>query len=269
MKATDKTKLAKSKPGTSRNSKTGSKRKTAAKAKKPTPKRSVFWWLGVFPVLAVRWSWRVFVGLALILTVMVATYGVVNPPNTIYIFSEARRLGTVRQIWKDFDEISPHMPRAIVAAEDANFCQHWGFDMTAIRSALKDGSKRGASTISQQTVKNVFLWHGRNWTRKALEAIITPVMETFWSKRRILEVYMNVAEFDEGVFGVEAAARWYFGVPAKDLTTRQAALLAAILPSPKTRSAIKPSSFVQKRARSISRGAATIRVDGRNSCFQG
>lgn len=221
------------------------------------------------PFLAIRWGFRAAVAIAVFFVLWVALYAVVNPPSTIFIMQETWRLDETRREWRDFDTISSHMPHAIVAAEDANFCNHWGFDMAAIRDALEDGGGRGASTISQQTVKNVFLWHGRNWTRKAMEAAITPVMEAFWSKRRILEVYMNIAEFDEGIFGVGAAAPWYFGVDAKDLSPQQAARLAAILPSPKTRSAKSPSSFVKRRARSIASGAATIRADGRNACFHG
>jgi monofunctional biosynthetic peptidoglycan transglycosylase len=139
--------------------------------------------------------------------------------------------------------------------------------MEEIRRAIEGGADRGASTLSQQTVKNVFLWQGRSWPRKALEALLTPLVELVWSKRRILEVYLNVAEFDEGVFGIEAAARHYFGVPARDLTALQAARLAAILPDPKGRSASQPSRFVRNRTASIMDGAATIRVDGRAECF--
>ncbi len=114
------------------------------------------------------------------------------------------------------EEVAPVMARSVVAAEDANFCNHWGFDLAAIKRAIAEGSNRGASTLSQQTVKNVYLWHGRTWLRKALEAGITPLVETVWTKRRIIEVYLNVAEFDEGVFGVDAAAQHYFGVmPAR------------------------------------------------------
>jgi monofunctional biosynthetic peptidoglycan transglycosylase len=116
-------------------------------------------------------------------------------------------------------------------------------------------------------VKNAFLWHGRSWVRKALEAAITPVMEAIWPKRRILEVYLNVAEFDEGVFGVEAAARHHFGVAAADLSATQAARLAAVLPAPQQRSASQPTQFVRDRTQSIMNGAATIRADGRDTCF--
>jgi monofunctional biosynthetic peptidoglycan transglycosylase len=155
-----------------------------------------------------------------------------------------------------------------VAAEDANFCLHWGFDMAAIRQAVAAGGNRGASTISQQVVKNVFLWHGRSWLRKAMEAMLTPAVELVWSKQRILEVYLNIAEFDEGVFGVQAAARHYFGVDARDLSALQAARLAAVLPDPKGRSASNPSNFVRNRTRAIISGAETIAADGRDACFR-
>lgn len=199
---------------------------------------------------------------------LVALFTVVNPPTNIYMFSESRRLGGVDQTWVPMERIAPVMARSAVAAEDANFCEHWGFDVNAIRQAIDEGSSRGASTISQQTVKNVYLWHGRLWIRKAAEVVITPMVEAIWSKRRIVEVYLNIAEFDEGVFGVEAAARHYFDTSAADLTATQAARLAAILPSPKKRSASKPSNFVRKRTRSIMSGAATIRADGRAACFE-
>jgi monofunctional biosynthetic peptidoglycan transglycosylase len=166
------------------------------------------------------------------------------------------------------ENIAPVMARSVVAAEDANYCLHWGFDMGAIRDALEDGGNRGASTISQQMVKNLYLWHGRSWPRKALEAILTPMVELIWSKRRILEVYLNVAEFDKGVFGVEAAARHYFEVSAAGLGPVQASRLAAILPDPKGRSAKDASAFVKRRAKQIAEGAATIGADGRAGCFE-
>lgn len=191
----------------------------------------------------------------------------VNPPTTPYIMAERSRLGAIEREWVNLEEIAPAMARSAVAAEDAGFCTHWGLDVAAIRAALAEGDGRGASTISQQVVKNVFLWHGRSWVRKALEAGLTPVMEALWSKRRILEVYLNVAEFDAGVFGVEAAAQHYFGVSAADLSDRQAALLAAVLPDPKGRSASNPSPQVERRAARIADGAATIAADGRAECF--
>jgi monofunctional biosynthetic peptidoglycan transglycosylase len=152
-------------------------------------------------------SWRAGLALVVLVTVWVAAYAIVPVPTTPYILSERLRLGGVERDWVPIDDISENLQRAVVAAEDANFCLHWGFDMAAIRAAIDAGAARGGSTISQQTVKNAFLWHGRSWLRKALEAAITPLMEALWPKRRILEVYLNVAEFDEGVFGAEAAAR--------------------------------------------------------------
>lgn len=199
---------------------------------------------------------------------LVCLFAVVNPPTTHTIWAEARRLGGVEQTWVPLDQVAPVMARAVVAAEDANFCQHWGFDVEAIRNVITAGGARGASTISQQVVKNVFLWQGRSWLRKALEAAITPAVETVWTKRRILEVYLNVAEFGEGVFGVEAAAQHHFGVTAQDLSDVQAARLAAVLPAPKQRSASRPSEFVRNRAARILDGAATIRADGRAACFE-
>lgn len=200
--------------------------------------------------------------------VWIILYAFFPVPTTIYMMQERARLGTaLERDWVPMEQISPHLSRAAVAAEDANFCLHWGFDMSAIRDAIADGAARGGSTISQQTVKNAFLWHGRNWVRKALEAAITPVMELLWPKRRVLEVYLNVAEFAPGVFGAEAAAQHHFGVAAADLTQRQAALLAAVLPNPQSRNASAPSGSVDRRARSIASGAATIRADGRDTCF--
>ncbi len=218
---------------------------------------------------ALRWA---LVGLAaflILLVVWVGAYRVVNPPGGIYMWQEWRRLGAIEHRWVPMLQIAPVMARSAVAAEDANFCRHWGFDVVAIRTAIEAGGTRGASTISQQVVKNVFLWHGRSWPRKVLEAGLTPLMELLWSKQRILEVYLNMAEFDTGVFGVEAAAQHYFGRAAADLTPRQAALLAAILPAPQARSAARPTDRVARRARAIEDGAATIALDGRAACFGG
>lgn len=217
----------------------------------------------------VRWALRGGIGLVALLLAAVLFFSLFNPPTTIYMSAESRRLGGVAQEWVDFENVAPVMARSIVAAEDANFCLHWGFDMGEIRRAIDAGGQRGASTISQQTVKNVYLWQGRSWPRKALEAVLTPLVETFWSKRRILEVYMNVAEFGEGVFGVQAAARHYYNVDAAKLTAQQAARLAAILPDPKGRDPRRPSAFVQRRAAAIQDGAQTIRADGRANCFTG
>jgi monofunctional biosynthetic peptidoglycan transglycosylase len=198
----------------------------------------------------------------------IVAYTLINPPTTPYMLTEKARLGTVSHGWAGWDDIAPVMARAAVAAEDADFCLHWGFDMGAIRAAIEAGSRRGASTISQQVVKNTFLWHGRSWLRKALEAMMTPLVELAWSKRRILEVYLNIAEFDTGVFGVEAAAQHYFGISASALNATQAARLAAVLPAPQDRSAARPSTALQRRAVAIRDGAATIARDGRAACFE-
>jgi monofunctional glycosyltransferase len=219
-----------------------------------------------------RWLKRWVIRLCLIAMIVpvgvVAAHSVLNPPKGHYMRQEAKRLGGIDHHWVSADRIAPVMLRSVVAAEDAGFCGHWGFDMNAIRAALADGTGRGASTLTQQVVKNAYLWHGRNWSRKALEAVLTPVVELFWSKRRILEVYLNVAEFDEGIFGIEAASQHYFGVTPAKLSPLQAARLAAILPAPKDRSASRPSNYVRKRTSQIIDGAETIRRDGRADCFE-
>lgn len=214
-----------------------------------------------------RWFWRgilVVTGAAVLLTLL---FALINPPTSIYMMSERGRLGPLDRDWVPMEQIAPVMARSAVAAEDANFCLHWGLDVRAIEAALEAGGNRGASTISQQVVKNVFLWHGRSWVRKSAEALWTPLTEIIWSKRRILELYLNVAEFDEGVFGVQAAAQNYFGVDAADLSAVQAARLAAVLPNPKERDAANPTSYLRKRSAGIVDGAATIAADGRAGCF--
>ncbi|UWQ06504.1 monofunctional biosynthetic peptidoglycan transglycosylase [Aliiroseovarius crassostreae] len=215
-----------------------------------------------------RWGRRVALGVLAVIALAVGSYAILNPPTTPYMISEKMRLGWLDQQWVSMDEIAPVMARSVVAAEDANYCAHWGFDMRAIRAAIDDGGNRGASTISQQVVKNTYLWQGRSWPRKVLEAVLTPLVELVWTKRRILEVYLNVVEFDEGVFGVEAASRHYFGLGPDQLTATQAARLAAVLPNPKKRSAARPSTALRKRAARIVDGAATIRRDGRAECFE-
>ncbi len=215
-----------------------------------------------------RWAGLAVLAAIGLVLALILLFAVVNPPTTHTIWAEARRLGGVERTWVDADRIAPVMLRSVVAAEDANYCLHWGFDMAAIRLAIEEGANRGASTLSQQTVKNVFLWQQRSWVRKAMEAAMTPVVELVWSKRRILEVYVNVAEFGEGIFGVEAAARHYYGVSAKDLSATQAARLAVLLPNPKERDPNRLSSTLRRRAAQIAEGAATIRADGRAACFE-
>jgi monofunctional glycosyltransferase len=213
------------------------------------------------------WLGRGFAGLAAFYLILIVLFRFLPPPINLYQLGESWRLGGITKDWVSIEDIAPVMGRAAVAAEDANFCLHWGFDMAAIRAVVDEGKSGGASTISQQTVKNVFLWHGRSYIRKAMEALLTPVVELIWSKQRILEVYLNVAEFGEGIFGVQAAAQHYFGVNAADLTDAQAARLAAVLPDPKDRNPAAPSAFVRKRARAILAGAETVAADGRAACF--
>ncbi|MGR3541020.1 MAG: monofunctional biosynthetic peptidoglycan transglycosylase [Hasllibacter sp.] len=233
-------------------------RKTRKKAE-PRP-----WWRW-----GAKWVRRIALSLAAVLALMIALYAVIRPPTTPYILAEGVRLGGIERTWVPLERIAPVLARSVVAAEDANYCAHWGFDMGAIRAAIEDGAGRGASTISQQTVKNAYLWQGRSWLRKALEAGLTPLVELAWTKRRILEVYLNVAEFDEGVFGVEAAARRYFGVSAAEVTPEQAARLAVVLPNPKARNAADLSERHLRRMRQVMDGAEVIRRDGRAACFEG
>lgn len=237
-------------------------------ARKKNNKRGFKAWFGRMRRRVWRWVWRLLVVVFALVGVAVLVFRFVDPPLTYLTLMEERRLGVISQEWVAIEDIAPVMARSVIAAEDANFCLHWGFDMGAIRQAVASGAERGASTVSQQVVKNVYLWPARRWERKALEALITPVVELVWPKRRIIEVYLNVAEFGEGVFGVEAAATAHFGVAARDLTAEQAALLAAVLPNPKARSVKNPTSFLANRARSIIDGAATIKADGRAACFE-
>ncbi|NIY49635.1 monofunctional biosynthetic peptidoglycan transglycosylase [Cedecea colo] len=169
--------------------------------------------------------------------------------------------------WVSMDEISPWMPLAVIAAEDQKFPEHWGFDMASIEKAISHNERnenriRGASTLSQQTAKNLFLWDGRSWVRKGLEAGLTLGMEAVWTKRRILTVYLNIAEFGEGTFGVEAAAQRYFHKPASRLTAAEAALLAAVLPNPVRFKANAPSGYVQRRQQWILRQMRQLGGEG-------
>ncbi len=217
---------------------------------------------------ALFWGRRALLGIAGFYAALILIFWLFPVPTNIYQMQESWRLGGIEKDWVGWDDIAPVMARSVVAAEDANFCLHWGFDMKAIRAALDEGRGRGASTLTQQVVKNVFLWHGRTWARKAAEALLTPPVELIWSKRRILHVYLNVAEFGEGVFGVEAAAQHYFGVSAKDLSATQAARLAAVLPDPKGRNPANPGPLVRRRTAQILSGAETIAADGRVACFE-
>ena len=196
----------------------------------------------------------------LVITVgWVLLYRFVDPPFTplmaIRYVEDSSKDGPISKKWKDYKDISDDLALAVIAAEDQNFLKHNGFDVEAIQQAADKNKKRkkvrGASTISQQVAKNAFLWPSRTWLRKGLEAYFTFLIEIFWSKKRILEVYMNVAEMGEGVYGAEAAAQLYFKKPARSLTRGESALLAAILPDPRKMSPAKPSEYVYERQRWI------------------
>ncbi|MBB3103435.1 monofunctional biosynthetic peptidoglycan transglycosylase [Azomonas macrocytogenes] len=158
----------------------------------------------------------------------------------------------IEHIWRPWSELPDDLKMAVIAAEDQKFLDHRGFDTDAIRAAFnhneQGGSLRGASTLSQQVAKNLFLWSGRSWLRKGIEAWFTLLIELFWSKQRILEIYLNSVEWDVGIFGAQAAARHHFSVDASALSSRQASLLAAVLPNPRVWSAGHPSTYVNSRA---------------------
>jgi monofunctional biosynthetic peptidoglycan transglycosylase len=195
-----------------------------------------------------------FIGISVL---WVIVYRFVNPPITWLMLTrgfEQKADGKPWKIdkeWRDFDDIADPMKRAAVAAEDQTFLENHGFDFNAIEKAIQKNSKSnkliGGSTISQQTAKNVFLWPGRSWVRKGFEAYFTLLIEIFWSKRRIMEVYLNVIEMGDGIYGVNAAAQTYFHKDAANLTRAQAAAIASIFPSPLKWSATEPSSYVRHR----------------------
>ncbi|WP_345103414.1 monofunctional biosynthetic peptidoglycan transglycosylase [Mucilaginibacter panaciglaebae] len=205
--------------------------------------------------------WR-FVKLFLILFISITvlwviTYRFIDPPVTWLMITrgfERKADGKDWKIdkeWRDFDDIADGMKRAAVAAEDQTFLENHGFDFHAIEKAIEKNSRSkkliGGSTISQQTAKNVFLWPGRSWVRKGFEAYFTLLIEVFWSKRRIMEVYLNVIEMGDGIYGAQAAAQAYFHKDAFDLTRAQSAAIISILPSPLKWSPTHPSDFVRHR----------------------
>lgn len=208
--------------------------------------------------------------LALVPLVGVLIHAVLPPPVTILMAREALVGRGMDYRWRSLNQMSPHLVTSVIAAEDARFCNHAGFDMEAIEKALKaneaGGKIRGGSTISQQTAKNVFLWPSRDWVRKGFEAGYTVLIELIWPKRRIMEVYLNVAEMGPGVFGAEAAARHWFGKSAADLTPREGARIAAILPSPRRYSAGSPGPYVRRRAAQVQANARIVRNEGLAAC---
>ena len=201
-------------------------------------------WIAVTVLLVLPWRW-------------------IPPPTTAFMLRERiAGEGTIHHQWVRWEDISPHLPIAAVAAEDQKFPSHFGFDFDSIADAMEEkrrgGRMRGASTITQQVAKNLYLWPGQNLVRKGLEAYFAVAIEALWPKRRILEVYLNVAEFGPGTFGVLAASRHAFLREPGDLTPRQAATLVAVLPSPKRMSAASPSEYVLRRTREIQEAVAQL-----------
>lgn len=190
-------------------------------------------------------------------TILTLVYRWVDPPITPLMIARALDGAPIDKQWTDLENISPDLVRASIASEDNNFLGHRGFDVGAIYEAIDEHHRgkrrRGASTISQQTAKNVFLWSGRSWLRKGLEVYFTFLIEHLWGKERIMEVYLNVIEMGDGVYGAEAAAGKYFGRQASQLTRRQSALIAACYPDPRRRNPAAPTAYLNKRASQIER----------------
>ncbi len=206
---------------------------------------------------------KLFVSFLLISVIWVVVYKFIPVPLTAtMIMNSIANIGSEDPViwskdWKSISKISPQYVKAVIASEDQKFNDHSGFDVEAIKKAFESNSKnskklKGGSTISQQTAKNAFLWQGRSWVRKGLEAYFTVLIEIIWGKKRIMEVYLNIAEMGNGIYGVEAASQAYFGKSADKINKSEAALVAAILPSPKRYSAKSPGPYVRKRQRWIS-----------------
>lgn len=221
-------------------------------------RRKLFWKL-------VRWTGIAILALIVLSWLPVVAFRWIDPPTSAFMLREALTRQPPRYEWTDWDDIHQNAALAVVAAEDQRFAEHSGFDFESIRESVAEGltggEMRGASTISQQVSKNLFLWPGRSFARKGLEAYFTVLIELTWPKQRILEVYLNIAEFGSGVFGVGAASDAFFGKPASDLGSGQAALLASVLPNPKSYRVDRPSAYVRRRQAWIMGQMARLRVE--------
>ncbi len=210
-----------------------------------------------------RWrTWLGRIGLAAVVLFAavlgsIVLFRFVNPPITTVMIAEKLSGETLKRRWVPLSQISPHLRLAVIASEDGNFCRHRGVDWAAVREVIDDAASgepvRGASTIPMQVAKNLYLWEYRSYVRKALEVPLAYAMVTVWSKPRVLEVYLNIAQWGPGLFGAEAASRYYFGKPASALTRREAVLLAAALPNPEARNPRRPSRTHLAIAQSIER----------------
>ncbi len=217
---------------------------------------------------AIKFLLKLAVYFLLITIAWVGIYAVVPPPVTATMILDNNG---ITKDWTSFSDISPNMARAVIAAEDGKFCSHNGFDTEAIQKAIErnaqGGRLRGGSTISQQVAKNAFLWQGGGFFRKGLEAYFTFLIETIWSKKRIMEVYLNIAETGIGTYGVQAGAQRYFNKDAKDLTGIEAARIAAALPSPKTRAVNGASGFTRRYGNTIAARINVVRNEKLDSCI--
>ncbi len=226
--------------------------KNSKKKKVSKKQNKILWWAG-----------RIFLGMIALSFLWVIALRFINPPITYLMIKrgfEWQSQGKgfkIDKTWLPYEDMSDNLKKAALAGEDAFFMTHHGFDTKAIEQALKRNQSgdalRGGSTISQQVAKNVFLWPARSWFRKGLETYFTVLIELFWSKKRILEVYLNVIEMGQGVYGAEAASHYYYGKSGKSLSRKEAALIIAILPNPRKWDARRPSAYVNRRANSIVR----------------
>jgi monofunctional biosynthetic peptidoglycan transglycosylase len=202
----------------------------------------------------------------------VLVYRFVPPPITATMLGDVFAGNGLTKDWMPLSRIDPDMARAVIAGEDGKFCQHDGFDREAIEKAIKRNARggriRGGSTISQQTAKNAFLWQGGGYLRKGLEAWFTVLIENIWGKRRIMEVYLNIAETGIGTYGVNAGAQRYFGKDASNLTTTEAARIAAVLPLPKKRDAVSPSGFTRRHGNRLAANVGVVRRDALDGCLR-
>jgi monofunctional glycosyltransferase len=218
------------------------------------------WWIGRAIVYFIAGS-----------VLWVLVYRFIPPPITATMIGDVVAGRGLTKDWMSIDEIDPSMPRAVIAAEDAKFCAHDGFDREAIEKAMQHNAQgkrlRGGSTISQQTAKNVFLWQGGGYIRKGLEAWFTLLIENIWGKKRIMEVYLNVAETGIGTYGVNAGAQRYFGHDAGDLDASESARIAAILPLPKKRDAAAPSGYTRRYGNRIKARTRVVRRDDLDRCL--
>jgi monofunctional biosynthetic peptidoglycan transglycosylase len=210
------------------------------------------------------------VALAAVSVGWVTLYRFVPPPGTPLMLIRMAGGAGIDKSWRSLDEISPNLSQAVIASEDTLFCSHAGFDWASMRQAwqgnLAGGQLRGGSTISMQTAKNAWLWQDRTYLRKGLEAWFTLWMELLWPKARVMEVYLNIIEWGDGIYGAEAASHAFFGKPAAGLTRREAALMAAVLPNPLRWSPAKPTRYIASRANVIQQRMMTVARDGLGAC---